>query len=35
MGAIVSLLHDVLIVLGLYSLLYGIMPFSLKLTRPL
>ncbi|NLI23713.1 MAG: protein translocase subunit SecDF [Bacteroidales bacterium] len=33
MGAIVSLLHDVLIVLGLYSLLYGIMPFSLEIDQ--
>lgn len=33
MGAIVSLLHDVLIVLGLYSLLYGIMSFSLEIDQ--
>ncbi|HQH41795.1 MAG TPA: protein translocase subunit SecF, partial [Bacteroidales bacterium] len=33
MGAFVSLLHDVLIVLGLYSLLYGIMPFSLEIDQ--
>jgi len=33
MGAIVSLLHDVLIMLGLYSLLYGIMPFSLEIDQ--
>lgn len=32
-GAIVSLLHDVFIVLGLYSLLYGIMPFSLEIDQ--
>lgn len=32
-GAIVSLLHDVLIVLGLYSLLYGIMPFNLEIDQ--
>ena len=31
MGGVLSLVHDVLIVLGLYSLLYKIMPFSLEI----
>jgi SecD/SecF fusion protein len=32
-GAVVSLLHDVIIVLGIYSLLYGILPFSLEVDQ--
>jgi SecD/SecF fusion protein len=32
-GALVSLIHDVLIVLGLYSLLYSVMPFSLEIDQ--
>ena len=32
-GAIASLVHDVVIVLGLYSLLYSIMPFSLEIDQ--
>jgi SecD/SecF fusion protein len=32
-GALVSLIHDVLVVLGLYSLLYSIMPFSLEIDQ--
>ncbi len=31
LGALLSLAHDALIVLGLYSLLYSIMPFSLEI----
>ena len=31
LGGLLSLLHDVLIVLGLYSLLYKVMPFSLEI----
>jgi len=31
LGGVLSLVHDVLIVLGLYSLLYKIMPFSLEI----
>lgn len=30
LGAVVGLLHDTIIVIGLYSLLHGIMPFSLE-----
>jgi SecD/SecF fusion protein len=30
-GAVVSLAHDVLIVLGIYSLMYGFLPFSLEI----
>jgi preprotein translocase subunit SecF len=30
-GAIASLAHDVIIVVGIYSLLWGIMPFSLDI----
>jgi SecD/SecF fusion protein len=30
MGAVLSLAHDALIILGLYSLLYSVMPFSLE-----
>lgn len=33
MGAVVALLHDSIIVLGIYSLLHGIMPFSLELDQ--
>jgi len=32
-GALVSLIHDVLVVLGIYSLLYTIMPFSLEVDQ--
>jgi SecD/SecF fusion protein len=32
-GAITSLIHDVAIVLGLYSILYSIMPFSLEIDQ--
>jgi SecD/SecF fusion protein len=31
LGGLISLLHDALIVLGLYSLLYKIMPFSMEI----
>ncbi|MBS1547735.1 MAG: protein translocase subunit SecDF [Bacteroidetes bacterium] len=30
LGAVVSLAHDALIIMGLYSLLYSVMPFSLE-----
>ena len=33
LGALTALLHDVLIVLGLFSLLSGIMPFSLEIDQ--
>jgi SecD/SecF fusion protein len=33
LGALVALMHDVVIVLGLFSLLDGIMPFSLELDQ--
>jgi len=33
MGALAALAHDVLIVVGLYSLLWGIMPFSLEIDQ--
>ncbi len=33
LGALAALVHDVLIVIGLFSLLYGIMPFSLELDQ--
>lgn len=33
MGAFVALIHDVLITLGLFSVLYGIMPFSLEIDQ--
>jgi SecD/SecF fusion protein len=33
MGAIVALIHDVLVVMGLYSILYGLMPFSLEIDQ--
>ncbi len=32
-GAIAALFHDVIIVLGLYSLLWGILPFSLEIDQ--
>jgi len=32
-GAIVALAHDVLITLGIFSILYGIMPFSLEIDQ--
>ncbi|MBB3187408.1 protein translocase subunit SecDF [Microbacter margulisiae] len=32
-GALASLMHDVLLVVGLYSLLYSIMPFSLEIDQ--
>jgi len=31
LGGLLSLLHDALVVLGLYSLLYKVMPFSLEI----
>lgn len=33
LGAVVSLFHDVLIVLSLFSVLYGFMPFSLEIDQ--
>lgn len=33
LGALTALVHDVIIVLGLYSLLYSIMPFSMELDQ--
>lgn len=33
LGAIVGLAHDVIIVLGVYSLLYGFLPFSLEIDQ--
>ncbi len=33
LGAIAALTHDVLIVIGLYSLLYNVMPFSLEINQ--
>ncbi len=33
LGALVALMHDVLIVIGLFSLLHGVMPFSLELDQ--
>ena len=33
MGALVALFHDVLIVLSLFSLLYGVLPFSLEIDQ--
>jgi len=33
LGAVAALFHDVLILLGLFSLLYGIMPFSLEIDQ--
>ncbi|MDF1673102.1 MAG: protein translocase subunit SecDF [Vicingaceae bacterium] len=33
MGALVALFHDVLMVLSLFSLLYGILPFSLEIDQ--
>lgn len=33
LGALAALAHDVLIVVGLYSLLWGIMPFSLEIDQ--
>ena len=33
LGALVALFHDVLIVLSLFSLLYGVLPFSLELDQ--
>ncbi|MFN8207575.1 MAG: protein translocase subunit SecDF [Bacteroidales bacterium] len=32
-GAVISLAHDVILVLGVYSLLYGILPFSLEIDQ--
>ncbi len=32
-GAVVALVHDALVILGLYSLLYSIMPFSLEIDQ--
>lgn len=34
MGAVAALIHDTLIVLGLFSLLSGILPFSLEINQP-
>lgn len=33
LGAIVALIHDVLFILGIFSLLYGIVPFSLEIDQ--
>jgi len=33
MGALIALFHDVLIVISLFSLLYGILPFSLEIDQ--
>ncbi len=33
LGAVVALLHDVIMVLGLYSLLHGIVPFTLEVDQ--
>jgi SecD/SecF fusion protein len=33
MGAVVGLIHDVIIILGLYSLTYSIMPFSMSVDQ--
>ncbi len=33
LGAIVSLAHDVIIVIGIYSLLWGIMPFNMEIDQ--
>lgn len=33
MGAIVALMHDVLIILGIYSIFYSIMPFSMSIDQ--
>jgi SecD/SecF fusion protein len=33
LGALAALTHDVLIVLGLFSLLYGVLPFSLEIDQ--
>ena len=32
-GAVIALVHDVLIILGLYSLFYSIMPFSMEIDQ--
>ncbi len=33
MGALIALFHDVLVVLSLFSLLYGVLPFSLEIDQ--
>ncbi len=33
LGAVAALMHDVLIILGIFSLFYGIMPFSLEIDQ--
>lgn len=33
MGAIVALMHDVLVILGIYSIFYSIMPFSMAIDQ--
>ncbi|SEA56959.1 protein translocase subunit SecDF [Psychroflexus halocasei] len=33
LGAVVAVTHDVIIVLGLFSLLYGVLPFSLEIDQ--
>ena len=33
LGAILALIHDVLLILGLFSLLYSIMPFSMEIDQ--
>ena len=33
LGAIIAMFHDVLIVLGFYSILYGLLPFSLEIDQ--
>lgn len=33
LGAVVALFHDVLVILGIFSLFYGIMPFSMEIDQ--
>jgi SecD/SecF fusion protein len=33
LGAVVAVFHDVLIILGLFSLLYGVLPFSMEINQ--
>ena len=33
LGAVVALFHDVLIIISVFSLLYGILPFSLEIDQ--
>ena len=34
MGAVAALFHDTLVVLGLFSLLHGVLPFSMEIDQP-